>query len=146
LYGKKHQKTESGIARNCINDFRKIRRTDIATGAWMRMLPSHYISENKKAQTYVKSEIKNATKELIVMTHWCPHKNTLDPVYAGSEANAYFVNHHPSLFRNKAIKLWVHGHSHTKMDIDINGIRTIRHPRGYPHEGGYEYVPKIIEL
>jgi len=32
------------------------------------------------------------------------------------------------------VALWIHGHTHTSVDFELNGTRIISNQRGYPRE------------
>jgi hypothetical protein len=44
--------------------------------------------------------------------------------------NAAYVNRLEHLM-GPAVSLWIHGHTHTSFDYEINGTRVVCNPRGY---------------
>jgi predicted phosphodiesterase len=46
---------------------------------------------------------------------------------------------------NPNIKLWLHGHTHTPFDYEVNGTRVVCNPRGYPGERS-NYTDKVLEV
>jgi hypothetical protein len=42
------------------------------------------------------------------------------------------------------VGLWIHGHTHRRVDTVVDGTRVVSNPRGYPHEpvGGYD--PELV--
>ena len=70
--------------------------------------------------------------DTVVITHFAPHTGSIAPAFAGHPANPGFIVPMDDLM-GKA-KLWLHGHTHTAFDYDVNGTRVVSNPRGYPGE------------
>ena len=68
----------------------------------------------------------------VVATHFAPHRRSIAPAYAGDPANPGFVLDLETLMGRAA--LWIHGHTHTFFEYDVNGTRIVCNPRGYPGE------------
>jgi hypothetical protein len=32
------------------------------------------------------------------------------------------------------VAVWIHGHTHRRVDVTARGTRVVSNPRGYPHE------------
>ena len=84
----------------------------------------------------------------VVISHHLPDISCTSSYYRDSSLNGAYASNLLDLFKNKNIKLWIHGHSHSFMDEKIKGVRCYRNPRGYI---GYEpaanrFDPKQIEL
>jgi hypothetical protein len=48
---------------------------------------------------------------------------------------------------NQNIKLWIHGHTHVKLDYKILNTRIVCNPLGYPNEQHVEnYFPMVIDV
>jgi Icc-related predicted phosphoesterase len=45
----------------------------------------------------------------------------------------------------EAVQLWVHGHTHDSVDLDIAGTRVVCNPRGYaPDDLNPEFQPGLV--
>lgn len=66
----------------------------------------------------------------VVITHHGPHRKSLAKEYANSWISPAFVSELPESTFEKA-DLWVHGHTHTTFDYEVNGCRVVCNPRGY---------------
>jgi len=47
---------------------------------------------------------------------------------------------------NRKIRTWCFGHVHTEIDVEIDGIRYVCHPRGLPNHSPPVYYPKLISF
>ena len=82
--------------------------------------------------------------DTVVITHFAPHAGSIAPAFEGHPANPGFIVPMDGLM-GKA-KLWLHGHTHTAFDYNVNGTRVVCNPRGYPEETtGFDPV-RVISL
>lgn len=71
----------------------------------------------------------------VVVTHFAPHRQCVDPRYESSPLSPYFVTDLNHLMSAHAIDVWCHGHTHTNTDfVTETGCRVISNQRGYPNE------------
>lgn len=94
-------------------------------------------------------------ENVVVMTHFLPHKICIDPKYAVENPKTpdenidYMIN---SYFANdidlKGFKTWIFGHTHTAQDFTYDGCHLVCNPYGYTTERGRNgYVPfKLITV
>lgn len=47
---------------------------------------------------------------------------------------------------NRKIRAWCFGHVHVEIDVEIDGIRYLCHPRGTPPLGSEIYYPKLVRI
>jgi predicted phosphodiesterase len=80
----------------------------------------------------------------VVITHFAPHPGSIAPAYAGHPANPGFVLDLTPLMGRAA--LWIHGHTHTAFDYEVNGTRVVCNPRGYPGEATGFRPDRVVEL
>lgn len=73
----------------------------------------------------------------VVVTHTSPCEETLDPRFEGQASNEWYVNPYMrdllKEFSNQ-ILVWCHGHTHSSADVEVEGVRVVCNPRGYPGE------------
>lgn len=75
----------------------------------------------------IKKEHKDA--KILVVTHHAPHERC-DPDHP---YNAGFVcRDMDGLIDPELVHTWVFGHTHVPVDFELNGVRIISNPRGYP--------------
>ena len=85
----------------------------------------------------------------VIVSHHAPSFQSIHETYKGDTFNHCFVSNMDEDILNmtKTPKLWVHGHVHNAFDYKIGETRIVCHPKGYPHEEGFEnYKPKIVEI
>lgn len=93
--------------------------------------PDDMEAEFNKAYQFLEYELKNnPTKNpKFVVTHFAPHQNSVAKEHQGKMSNAYWVNHLPELMGFS--EYWVHGHTHSTLEYDVEGTKVICNPRGY---------------
>ena len=96
----------------------------------------------EQAENFITMGRGQIDKNTIVVSHHLPSYLSVDPRYAGSALNNFFVNDVEYLFTSHRPKLWVHGHTHIACDYTQIDTRVICNPRGYPHERNEE-LPKV---
>jgi predicted phosphodiesterase len=80
----------------------------------------------------------------VVITHFAPHPRSIAPAYANHPANPGFVLDLSPLMGRAA--LWIHGHTHTAFEYEVNGTRVVCNPRGYPGEPTGFQADCVVEV
>lgn len=136
--------TQSAInaSAGSINDFRIIKNGQRAFS------PEDSIEAHKEAV-----EVINTVLEMpfdgpkVVITHHGPIKESIHPIYSSDSRylnsrsrlpgenpswimNCCFTSNHQELFAKSNI--WIHGHTHQSIDLNVQNSRLITNPRGYP--------------
>jgi len=75
--------------------------------------------------------VQNLQEGDVVVTHHLPSHRCVDPVNQGSTMNRFYVNNVEPLIEDRKPALWIHGHSHTSLDMVIGDTRVVRNPYGY---------------
>jgi len=74
----------------------------------------------------------------VVITHHAPSGKSQHAQYAGNPWNSCFITDMEPVM-GEDVDLWIHGHTHSNFDYEVNGTRVVCNPRGYPHPfGGWE--------
>lgn len=118
----------SNMAWQWMNDFRVIR----ADASYRRLRPDDLVTRNHVARAWLSEELaKPFDGKTVVITHHSP-----TPSVAGDKNEehlaAAYTNHWPELI--ELADLWVFGHTHWAVDVQLAGCRVISNPRGYPGE------------
>jgi predicted phosphodiesterase len=66
----------------------------------------------------------------VVVTHHAPARGSVARRFASDWCTPAFVSDLPLDFFGRA-SLWVHGHTHTAFDYQVDGCRVVSNPRGY---------------
>ena len=82
---------------------------------------------NRKAVKFLEDSVKPGD---VVVTHHLPSTHSIDSRYAGSALNQFFVGAAAHVFQQKPA-LWVHGHTHTSVDKQVQKTRVVCNPFGY---------------
>lgn len=118
----------SNMAWQWMNDFQVIR----ADASYRRLRPDDLVSRNQKARAWLTEELAQPFDgKTVVITHHAP-----TPSVAGDKNNGHltaaYTNHWPDLIEQA--DLWVFGHTHRAIDVELAGCRVVSNPRGYPGE------------
>ena len=58
-------------------------------------------------------------------------------------AGAFMSDLTPLMGRDR-VPLWIHGHTHRRVDAEVHGTRVVSNPRGYPHEPVAGFDPGLV--
>ncbi len=119
-----------------INDFKCIKD----------MTVEKYNDLHKEAVYFVENTIRQSELPIVMITHHLPSFTLNDPKYASySGFNQCFSANLDHLISNP-VKLWIYGHTHTPSDKEINGVKLVCNPIGYPQENYPVDFNKIVEI
>lgn len=89
-------------------------------------------------QTTLES-IKDNNATIIVLTHHLPTYKAIVPKYRNSDFNSMFASDLDHIIKKYNIFAWIFGHTHSKIDIEVENTNLLCNPRGYIlNHGGYE--------
>lgn len=97
------------------------------------------LEKHNESVSFIKGVVENIVdKPILIITHHLPSKTFILPKYKHYN-NTGFASDCDSLFK-KPISHWIFGHTHTKIENEINGIKFICNPLGYINENkDYDY-------
>ena len=73
-----------------------------------------------------------APRKRILVTHFVPYPMSLDPRFAGSPLNPYFIANYENYLERQEIDLAIHGHTHTSFNYQTaKGTQVVCNPAGY---------------
>lgn len=124
------------LARSWITDFRAIRVGE------RLFTPEDCMALHARHRAWLASALAQPFSGVtVVITHHAPHPGSVASQYAGHPANPGFVSDLTPLLGSAA--LWIHGHTHTAFDYEVDGTRIVCNPRGYPGERT-GFVPELV--
>jgi UDP-2,3-diacylglucosamine pyrophosphatase LpxH len=112
---------------------------------------------NVKEQKVFLSNLRRAQPD-IVISHHLPSTECINEMWKDSIHNAHFVVDLTKFLRvgtlpgSYAPKLWLHGHTHQDVNVNVGNTKVCANPCGYPneafgrvwdpHKAAFEYNPK----
>lgn len=122
--------TAARAAQSSMTDFKQIR-----TASYQRVRPSDFADLALKAYAWLDEKLKSPfSGPTVVITHHAPSMRSHDGnPHAGNALDAAYANSWESLL-HPPVCAWLHGHIHTAVDYEINNVRVVANPRGYPAE------------
>lgn len=130
LRGLEQKQQSMDWAKFNVVDFSYIFKPNENGDGYHNISPEEMVQESKKAQKFIEFELKNNSfeGEKFVVTHFAPHPKSVNPNYTKVDV-AYWVNNLEHLMGFS--QYWVHGHTHTSYDYEVEGTRVICNPRGF---------------
>ena len=92
----------------------------------------------REAVIFIQHELLKAKK---TRKFQCIH-----PKYHGSKLNNAFATNLEYLLCSENVKYWIHGHTHSSIDITIDGCRIIANPKGYAKENDMVNKSLVLEI
>lgn len=112
-------------AGNLMNDFQTIR---YGTGT---LRPANTVDMFNVSQKFIADTLaKSFDGPSVVITHHLPSWSCVATRYQHDLLSAAFASRLDDLVTKS--DLWIHGHTHVSVDVDICGTRVVCNPRGYP--------------
>lgn len=137
-----HVQLNASNAQTSMNDYRMIRYEP--SFRRLRASDTQAIADESKQWLLEQVRIPFAGKTVVV-THHAPLLQLLPSWPDVSGLDAAYANDW-SEFLAEAIDLWVFGHTHHAVDVEIIGVRFVSNPRGYPGEETGFRPDLVIEL
>jgi 3',5'-cyclic AMP phosphodiesterase CpdA len=117
-------------AARCVTDFVRIRY------AGALLSPLHTLELHRRARQWLENSLAQPFEgKTVVVSHHCPHPNSVAAKFAGSPANPAVASDLSDLILGNPISLWCHGHTHCSLDHLVGGTRIMCNPRGYARDG-----------
>ena len=126
--------TSSGDERQMLlymNDFRSIFLKDAEN-----LHPYDVYDMYIKNREWLSKEIQDAKErgeEVLVLTHHLPTEKLIHEKYKSHPLNMCFASNCEELIQ-VPVKGWICGHSHTGVRLELNGVKCVMNPYGYPGE------------
>lgn len=128
-------------------DLRFIKSVD--TGE--KLAASEYSVFHTRCLDFISSELERVPegRKAVVVTHHLPSVKCVEDMHKGCSSNRFFASDLDWVFEKygKSMAAWIHGHSHSAQEIEINGVPVVRNPLGYLCYGeGKDFSIKTIEV
>jgi predicted phosphodiesterase len=127
-------------AKHAMLDFELIGR-----GSGLAFRPADSIELFNASVSYIGDELRNPFDgATVVVTHHLPSMKSVVDRYRNDLLSAAFASHLDRYVEQA--DLWVHGHTHDRLDYWLGKCRVVCHPRGYPSEQCEPYAGLIVEV
>jgi len=105
------------------------------------LYPRKTVAYHKKSVRFIEKTCKaNPDKKIVIVTHHCPSKQSIDSKYVGDLFNpAYASDLEWLINKYDNIRLWIHGHVHAQKDYMIGNTRVVCNPFGYGNENNLPF-------
>ncbi len=100
----------------------------------------------KKAKSFIYKELQNYSLKNIVISHHAPSIRSSGFQFRNDFLTSAFASNLEEFILENNIKMWIHGHCHTRSNYKIGNCDVICNPLGYPNENPSEYFPVILEV
>lgn len=133
-------------AASMMSDYRLIKFDD---GRCRKLTPSDVEKAHCDARRYIDfMASENPDKKVVVVTHHSPSFMSVAPQFQNDDLmnGCYHSDLSQLIIDRECIKLWIHGHTHSKMDYLIGQCRVVCNPRGYPGESTHFNEQFLVEV
>lgn len=113
--------------RQNMKDFKVIRMRD------QKLQPGYIAHLHGRSKKFIVDTAQaNKDKTVVMISHHAPSHLSIDPEYKGDGKNGGYVSDLSDLILdNPNIKVWIHGHTHQRLDYTIGDCRILCNARGY---------------
>lgn len=142
LYGESNKPLAAIDASRGIADFYHIKKigSDGTERIWNTL---DHLSEHTKFVRELDHWLTTTEgKKRVVVSHFVPSAQAIDPQFANSNLNPYFTAEMDRFMG--LVDYWFAGHTHTSFDRDIHGTRLVINPKGYGKENTHGFKPDLV--
>ena len=136
-----------------MNDYRTIKTHNKSADIYHKLTPETTVATHVKTVNYLRETLsKYADKRVVVITHHAPSFMSITEQYRGPGDfhmnGGYASDLSELILDHPQIKVWWHGHVHSRHDYLIGDTRVLANPRGYKgHEQcAEEFVVATVEV
>lgn len=129
------------VCARIVNDFKQIHVTDQDRS----LSPADTRATHLESRAWLAARLaERHDGPTVVITHHAPlvRERPDNPMLAAI-AGA-FASDLSTLIDGEAVDLWIFGHIHRTIDVDVNGSRVLSNQRGYPHEPVDGFDPALV--
>ena len=120
-----------------MNDYRSIMYYDKINHLHKPITVAHTNKWNNENVNWLKHELIQAkvdNKKVIILTHHAPiSQHTIAPKFETDRLNVAYANNLDDLLTDPIV-LWAYGHTHYATNFEINGVKIVSNPLGYPSQ------------
>ena len=118
------------------------------SGNWCDEQRVHDYQDIPKHNQLFKNRLSNIKSDnLVVLSHHLPSMNSVVEEYKDEWSNQFFVDSDCEHIISKLKpKLWLHGHTHERIDYTLGNTRVMANPRGYENEHQPEYYTEMLSF
>ena len=114
-------------ARTVMNDYRRIR---VSAGGYRKLQPRGTAQLHAKQKEWLERKLDEPfAGRTVVVSHMAPSMRSIAPEYAADLVSAAYASNLENLVAKTDI--WIHGHTHTSFDYQLEGCRVVANPLGY---------------
>ena len=114
-----------------MSDYSKI-RMDVR-GTYAKLKPLDTLRMHTQSMQFIEATLeKEFEGTRIIATHHAPSVHSIEEDDRENMISTAYASELSSTMRLYDIDLWVHGHTHVKVDYELEGTRVFSNPKGYP--------------
>lgn len=119
-------------ANTVMNDYQRIR---VAEAGYRKLRPQDTTRLHNEQREWLETKLNESfAGHTVVVSHMAPSMRSVAAEYATDPVSAAFASNLDDLVAKA--DLWIHGHTHTSFDYQIDRCRVISNPLGYMTRGG----------
>lgn len=144
LRGESLQKCVMADAYSCIEDFHLILNPESESGC---VNPDQILARHEQSAAWLERELNGSDVRTVVVTHHAPVVESLKEIRHESRSAGAYASKLDHLMGYAP--LWVHGHIHHSVDVEVSGTRVLSNPAGGFEDGralNRFFVPLVVDL
>jgi predicted phosphodiesterase len=138
LFGERQH--SMAAAQAVMNDFRLIR----VDPAYHRFRPADARVSHMVSLDWLMAQLDAPFDgPTVIVTHHAPSLRSVNPRFHDHPATPAYASNLEWLLDGRAA-LWIHGHTHVRLDYEIGGTRVLSNQRGYPEDPVEGFDPALV--
>ncbi len=124
-----------------MTDFRRIR----VSPSFRRLRPADQAGWHQASVRWLMSELRAGdARRTVVVTHHAPSAGSLEMRFKSDPVSGAYASDLDELVISSGVPLWIHGHTHRRVDYQLGLTRVLSNPRGYPDQPAESFQPNLV--
>lgn len=128
------------VAQTGMTDFQQIRMTP----SGRRFRPKEARRIHEQSLNWLARQVRRVPGQQVVVTHHAPSSQSIPLGFCNHSLNPAFASNLETFIAKSGVKLWIHGHVHSRSDYVVGTTRITANPRGFPGEPRTSFDPGFV--
>jgi predicted phosphohydrolase len=139
--GVENRSRSMAVAQRLVNDYKQITRSELDR----QLEPTDTREAHLASRAWLSERLaEHHDGPTVVLTHHAPIVRERPQNRVLAALGGAFASDLSELMSAETVDLWIFGHIHRAIDVNVDGTRVLSNQRGYPHEPVAGFEPGLV--